>query len=195
MTETVFALVAAYIVLGVLLLSLNLASRWRWWIKVGAVLLVSGLYLGTYFGIGALRGWPAPAELPTRFQMLYGKVVEPNKFTGEVGYIYLWVEALDEDNIPSGLPRAYELSYTDDLADKVLIAIGKVEGGEEVAGEVKEIDLIGREEDDPEKENIELDEEREEQGGGVDVELFPDNPFTIDFGDLPPPLLPAKDVI
>ncbi|MDA0369468.1 MAG: hypothetical protein O3C65_13815 [Proteobacteria bacterium] len=195
MTETVFALTGAYIVVGLLLLSLNLASRWRWWIKVGAVVIVSALYLGTFVGIESLLGWPSPTTLPSRFQLLYGKVVEPNKFTSEVGYIYLWVEVLDENNVPSGLPRAYQVPYTDDLAHKVLTAIGRVEDGELVAGEVSEIDLNGRDEDDPDKENIELEEDQDEQGGGVDVELFPDNPFSVDFGDMPPPVLPEKDVI
>jgi hypothetical protein len=50
------------------------------------------------------------------------------------GSVYLWVEALDEDNRPSGVPRAYRLPYSDALAEKTHaaeneIAAGRAQGG------------------------------------------------------------------
>ena len=53
---------------------------------------------------------------------------------GDPGSIYLWVEALDDDNRPSGVPRAYRLPYSDQLAEKTdratsEIAAGRPQGG------------------------------------------------------------------
>ena len=42
MTFAALGLAAGYLVLGVLLLSLNLTSLWRWWIKAGAVVITTG---------------------------------------------------------------------------------------------------------------------------------------------------------
>lgn len=195
MTITVLGLVAAYVVVAILLLSLNLASRWKWWIKGMAVIVVSILYAASYFLISDLRGWPAVASLPDRFQLHWAKIVEPNKFTGEPGILFLWVEALDDDNIPLGTPRAFRLPYSDELANDLLVALGRIEDGDEVAGEVQEAEEEGtEEEEDPDAENAEL-QDREESGGGFDVEAFPDDPLVIEFGDLPAPALPEKDVI
>ena len=39
MTETAIVLTICYAVLGVLLLSLNFTSLWRWWVKTAAIVI------------------------------------------------------------------------------------------------------------------------------------------------------------
>ena len=80
--------------------------------------------------------WAGPAStgcLP-RFKLLQARIVEPHSLEGDPGSIYLWVEALDEGNRPSGVPRAYRIPYSDTLAEKTdkaasEIAAGRPQGG------------------------------------------------------------------
>ena len=44
-------------------------------------------------------------------------MVEPDPKISDPGAIYLWVEELDENNVPSGTPRSFKLRYTVPLAD------------------------------------------------------------------------------
>ena len=71
-------LIGVYVLLGVLLLSLNLRSRWSWWIKVGAILLTSSAYYLTYHSVNELKGWPVPDPLPERFSVHWVQVAEPD---------------------------------------------------------------------------------------------------------------------
>jgi hypothetical protein len=66
--------------------------------------------------------------------LLQTRIVEPHSLEGDPGSIYLWVEALDDGNRPSGVPRAYRIPYSDQLADKTdkaqsEIAAGHPQGG------------------------------------------------------------------
>jgi hypothetical protein len=65
---------------------------------------------------------------------LQSRIVEPHSLEGDPGSIYLWVEALDEGNRPSGVPRAYRLPYSGKLAERTdqaasEIAAGRPQGG------------------------------------------------------------------
>ena len=96
----------SYVVVAVLLLSLNLASRWHWSVKAGAIAVTSVFFGVSYVSIAGLIGWPSEAHVPERFQLDWGTVVEPDKLNGSPGSIYLWVEALDENNVPAGTSRS-----------------------------------------------------------------------------------------
>jgi len=63
-------------------------------------------------------GWASVDRLPVTFKLLHSRTVEPHSLEGDSGSIYLWVEALDEGNRPSGVPRAYRLPYSGSLAEK-----------------------------------------------------------------------------
>ena len=43
MAATILGLVSAYVVVALLLLSLNLTSRWKWWVKAAAI-VVTGIF-------------------------------------------------------------------------------------------------------------------------------------------------------
>ena len=56
------------------------------------------------------------------------------------GAIYMWVEALDKDNIPTGLPRAYRLPYTQPLETGIENALDMIAAGQEVGGTANMMD-------------------------------------------------------
>jgi len=68
--------------------------------------------------VRGLLGWASVDRLPVTFKLLHSRTVEPHSLEGDSGSIYLWVEALDEGNRPSGVPRAYRLPYSGSLAEK-----------------------------------------------------------------------------
>jgi len=189
---TILGLVSAYVVIAVLLLSLNLASRWNWWVKAGAILVTGVFFVQAYLHTYALLGWPTDTELPKHFQVLWAKVENPNKFTGAEGAIFLWVDELDEFNLPIGIPRSHKLPYTPSLADAAVEITARIEAGMEVAG-------IAELPDDEESSNSRVMREvtapEDLTGGRFQVDVFPDQIQTLQFEDMPPPILPDKDLI
>ena len=127
-------LVAAYVLVALLLLSINLYSRWPWWVKAGTIALTSAFYVITYFSFPPLLGWPTDAKLPERFRLIGAYVQEPNKATGVEGNIYLWATGIAEGSDP-GEPRAYRLPYSSELHQKVSEATVKLRKGLAQLGE------------------------------------------------------------
>ena len=70
-------------------------------------MVTSLFFVEVFFASKGLLGWPGTGALPAKFQLLWTRVVEPDLKLGNRGAIYLWVEEVDENNVPSGLPRAY----------------------------------------------------------------------------------------
>ncbi|MGA7806350.1 MAG: hypothetical protein WCB02_17250, partial [Bradyrhizobium sp.] len=48
--------------------------------------------------------------------------------------VYLWVEELDDDNRPSGVPRAYRLPFSEMLAEKTHAAENEIAAGHPQGG-------------------------------------------------------------
>ena len=102
--------------------------------KAAAIVLTSAFYVVSFFATRGLLGWSSTDPLPPKFKLLGARIVEPHSLEGDPGAIHLWVEALDDDNFPSGVPRAYRLPYDAHLAEKTEAAIrasadGKPQGG------------------------------------------------------------------
>ncbi len=136
MTFIILTLTMAYALVASLLAYLLLLSRLHWVFKGLATLAVVALIPLTFFGVGELRGLPSDGDLPDSFRMLWAQVIEPNALQGEKGHVFLWLQTLDRDNFPVGLPRAYQLPYSEDLKIKVNEAMGKIAQGEEIQGKV-----------------------------------------------------------
>jgi hypothetical protein len=118
MTSTLIAISAAYVVMGVLLLSVGLTAPFRWWVKATAIILMSGFFVEAFFATKGLLGWPGTDRLPRRFQLLWTRVVEPDPKVHDAGAIFLWVEEVDDNDVPTGTPRSYRLAYTKPMAAK-----------------------------------------------------------------------------
>ena len=102
MTPTLIAIAAAYVVMGVLLLAVGLTSRFAWWVKAAVIVITSAFFSEVFFASKGLLGWPGTGALPPKFQLLWSRVVEPDPKMGAKGAIYLWVEQVDENNVPNG---------------------------------------------------------------------------------------------
>ena len=112
MNAVVLAISIAYVVMAVVLLCMGLTSRFAWWIKGVVIVVTSVFFIESFFATKSLLGWPGTGQLPHRFQLLWTRVVEPDPKISDPGAIYLWVEELDENNVPSGTPRSFRLKYT-----------------------------------------------------------------------------------
>jgi hypothetical protein len=132
--SVVLALAVSYALLGALLLAILVYARLPWRTKAVAVVVTSAFYIATFAGTRSLLGWATTERLPASFKLLQARIVDPHTVEGDPGSIYLWVEALDNDNRPSGVPRAYRLPYSDSLAEKTheaerQMAVGHPQGG------------------------------------------------------------------
>jgi len=140
MTPTLLAISIAYMVLGVLLLSVSLTSPFRWWVKAAAIVLTSVFFVEQFFSTKDLLGWPGSGRLPPRFQLLWTRVVEPDPKVRDPGSIFLWVEEVDENNVPTGTPRSYRLAYTKPMADRSLKARDEIMSGNPQEGTAEDLD-------------------------------------------------------
>ena len=132
--SVILALAVSYALLGALLLAILVYARLPWRTKAVAVVVTSVFYIATFAGTRSLLGWATTERLPPSFKLLQARIVDPHSVEGDPGSIYLWVEALDDDNRPSGVPRAYRLPYSDRLAERTheaerQMAIGHPQGG------------------------------------------------------------------
>ena len=165
-------LVAAYVLIALLLLSINLYSNWSWRVKAVSIVVTTLLYVVTYLSLPPLLGWPTRAQPPERFRLIAADVVQPDKSTGAKGMIYLWLKDLD-DFSGRNQPRAYKLAYSSELHEIVIKAKSKLNKGMPQLGELKM----------PLDPNIqEVDTLRRAGQKSVQIEFY----------DLPDPLIPEK---
>jgi hypothetical protein len=132
--SVILTLSIAYALVGALLLIVLVYARLPWPARAVFVAVTSAFYIASFFGTRGLLGWASVDRLPPAFKLLQVRIVEPHTLEGDPGSIYLWVEALDETNRPSGIPRAFRLPYKESLAQKAdkaasEIAAGRPEGG------------------------------------------------------------------
>ena len=121
--KEILGLSIAYALLAVLLLVIALRARIPWPFKAAAAIVTSAFYCVAFFRIEGLSGWSTPTPLPSQFQLLWARVVEPDPFDREPGAVHIWIEQLDAANLPSGQPRAHRLPYSAALAHKVPDAV------------------------------------------------------------------------
>jgi hypothetical protein len=140
MTTTLLAISAAYVAMSILLLVAGLLSPIRWWVKAAAIVVTSAFFVEAFYATKDLLGWPIPGRLPARFQLLWTRVVEPDPKTRDAGSIFLWVEQVDENNVPVGTPRSYRLGYTKPLEEKVLKARDEIMSGNPQEGTAEDVD-------------------------------------------------------
>jgi hypothetical protein len=130
----IVTLAVSYALIGALLLLVLVYARLPWPAKAAAVVVISVFYVVSFVGARSLLGWASIDRLPASFKLLQTRIVDPHTVEGDPGSVYLWVEALDEDNRPSGVPRAYRLPYTDALADKTQHASDQIAAGHPQGG-------------------------------------------------------------
>ena len=194
MTYFILALTASYALVAALLAYLVLLTRIHWLLKFLATAATVAAIPLTFWGVGELRGLPSDSEIPSSFRLLWAEVVEPNTLQGEKGHVYLWLLRLDSDNFPVGLPRAYQLPYSDELQIKVSEATGMISDGEQIQGVIDAENPLP--EATPEELAAEIEAEMNETqlGGGQTVgeRISNFDASMITFGTEAAPITPAK---
>ncbi len=199
LADVIIWLSIAYALLGVLLLVICIFARIPWPVKAAAIVLTSAFYVVSFFATRGLLGWSSTDPLPPKFKLLAARIVEPHSLEGDPGAIHLWVEALDDDNFPSGVPRAYRLPYDAHLAERTEAAVrasangvpqggrtadfGNGQGGnaQATAREATPSTIITTGGGDP------------SSGGPIDPQLDQQQDQAINFTPLAPPRMPPKD--
>jgi hypothetical protein len=193
MTSTVLAISAAYVVIGVLLLTLGLSSRLAWWVKAAAIVVTSLFFVEVFFATKDLLGWPRTGQLPARFQLLWVRLVEPDLKNSNPGAIYLWIEEVDGNNVPDGVPRSYRLPFSRPLADRAAKARDEIMSGKPQQGLAEE--LTGTENQQDAKSDDQRSGTRVEPGlTTVDLDQFRllQQAQRVEFSPMPVPTLPPK---
>ena len=195
--SVILTLSISYALVGALLLVVLVYARLPWSAKAIAVVVTSAFYIASFTGARGLLGWASVDRLPATFKLLQSRIVEPHSLEGDPGSIYLWVEALDEGNRPSGVPRAYRLPYSGNLAEKTdkaasEIAAGRPQGGRAADfgnGEGGLLDTA-REYITP---NAVIDTSGGDPSTGGGVAVAPRPGDALSFTPLLPPRMPPKD--
>ena len=197
MQSVILTLSISYALVGALLLVVLVYARLPWSAKAVAVVVTSAFYIASFVGVRGLLGWASVDRLPATFKLLQARIVEPHSLEGDPGSIYLWVEALDEGNRPSGVPRAYRIPYSDKLAEKTdkaasEIAAGRPQGGRAADfgnGEGGLLDAA-REYITP---NVVMDTSGGDPSTGGELVAAPRAGDAVSFTPLLPPRMPPKD--
>ena len=197
--SVILMLSLAYALIGALLLVVLIYARLPWQLKALAVVVTSAFYVASFVGMRGLLGWASVDRLPVNFKLLQSRIVDPHSLQGDPGSIYLWVEALDDGNRPSGVPRAYRIPYSDKLADKtdkaqLEIAAGRPQGGRAADfgnGEGGMLDAV-RAYITP---NTILDTSGGDPSSGGGLTAVPQAGDEVSFTPLLPPRMPPKDVM
>ncbi len=170
MTLGITGIIAAYIMIGTLLLSINLYSKWCWQIKALAIVSTSAFYVISYLSFPLLLGWATTQYPPEKFRLLSAHVIQPNKETGADGAIYLWLtEIKNMRNIAE--PRTYKLAYSQGLHEKIINVNAKLNKKIPQLGELKKPDDA-------------FNDVTEQKRGVKSIKL--------EFYDVPDPLFPDK---
>jgi len=192
----VLGLSIAYVLLSTLLLAVLIRLPVPRLAKIAAIVGASLFYIVVFFATQRLLGWSAPVAMPERFQVLWTRVIEPNPARDNPGAIHLWVEELDDANLPSGEPRAFRLPYTVDLARKVSKAQEEIDAGRPQGGIAR---FFGT--DRPGEAmgaapvNTAAPPGGDPSGGGLfDPALLGAQSKSVTLAPLPKPKLPAKDL-
>jgi hypothetical protein len=187
-----------YALLGVLLLLAVTRARLPWPLKATAIVITSAFYILVFFRTQGLLGWSTPQTVPARFQLLWARTVEPDLADDVPGSIHLWLEELDDANLPSGEPRAYRLPYSAALAHKVEAARVEIMSGHPPGGRALDFGIGGGEAA-PEAPVAATSTGAEpggdpERSGPLDPAFLGGESKSIEFAPLPAPALPAKDL-
>ena len=195
----IIGLSIAYALLGLLLLAAVTWARLPWPVKASAVVVTSAFYVVAFYRTQALLGWSALDPVPEHFQLLWARTVEPDLAAKFPGAVHLWLEELDDANLPSGEPRAYRLPYSGTLAHKVEAARTEILAGRKVGGRAVDLGFGGNEPPPLDPTAVAPSPGAEPggdpmSGGLLDPSLLGGDSKSVEFAPLPAPQLPAKDL-
>jgi len=149
------SLILSFLVLITAVLWFVIGSKGSWFVKFIFITVAIFVALGTSYSLENLKGWPTTETIPDKFQVYWVVIDEPNKKSGDVGGIYMWLgdrsETSDDfvwqDPFRKFLiedfdkPRAFEIPYDFDLHMNLDAMLPIFKAGIGVGGELeKKID-------------------------------------------------------
>ena len=192
---SVLLLSLAYVLLSVLLLVVVTHLAIPRLAKIAAIVAFSIFYVVVFFATQGLLGWSAPVAVPARFQVLWTRVIEPNPARQEPGAIHLWLEELDEANLPSGVPRAYLLPYSVEVARRVSAAQEEIQKGRPQGGRAQYLGNPSNQAKVGGRVNTSAPPGGDPSGGGLlDPAFLGGQSRSVELVPLPKPILPPNDV-
>lgn len=144
MGANTIAIPVALTVIGAMLAWIIISwGKGRWWGKLAAILIGTWVGLAVWSPLDSYLGWSTREKLPTKFEIIWADIREPNNRTGDEGAIYLMVKVLKESRERGVLdyrnkpvePRLYELPYSRGMHQQMEEAQKMIANGETVAGE------------------------------------------------------------
>jgi len=196
----VFYLTIAYAALGSILLLVLARLAIPRGVKIAIIASMGAFNVAVFFWSQSLLGWSAATAVPETFQVLWTRVVEPNPSQQFAGAIHLWVEELDERNIPSGEPRGFVVPYSASLAAKAAVAQSEIKKGNAQGGTRHAFTpTLGTGGGAPQGVNVRnvgqgAQAGGDPSGGGLfDPAALGGQSKAVDLIPLPKPLLPPKD--
>jgi len=194
----VVGLALAYAALGVLALAALVRLGWRWRVTAGLIVLMSLAYVGVFYASKGLLGWSSWDAPPAHFQVLWAYTVEPNATLHDAGAVHLWLQRLDDENLPVGEPRAYRLPYTRRLAHTVETVRTEVQANHPQEGRTIEAEGTGNAEANQGGQAAPLTQDSDPggdpaMGGNLDPALLGSGNKPVAFAPLPRARLPPKD--
>lgn len=200
MQTHVLYLTLAYAALGSILLIILARLAIPRSIKIAVIAAMGAFNVAVFFWSQSLLGWSAATAVPENFQVLWTRVVEPNPSQQFAGSIHLWVEELDERNIPSGEPRAFVVPYSATLAAKAAVAQSEIKKGNAQGGTRHAFTpMLGTGGGAPVGVNVRNVSQGAQPGGDpsggglFDPAALGGQSKSVDLIPLPKPLLPPKD--
>jgi hypothetical protein len=133
----IVVLLAAYVFVALLLLNLGLRSPWPWSVKAGAIVVAALFYVGSWYGLQRITGWPSSQAPPDKMRIIASEVREPDEAAGIEGAVFVWVVPLGD---PKAQPRAYRFAYSPDLHDRITEAHKLEALGRKLAAERVDLD-------------------------------------------------------
>jgi len=191
LTSGILIILFIFIFIISLLLIISLKAKINWKLKFLLIALSTFVYVGVYQGMMSFAGWPSEQMLPEKFQIHWTYIREPNKFSGSEGAIYMWIEELDEYNVPFGIPRSFKLPYTPPLEEEIAEVQDNIQNDIEQSASIKkltqaELDLYNEK-----NRESTLSPKNKESSGHQSFESL-GGVFQITFGELEGVELPEK---
>src|SRR5581483_3249703 len=120
--------------------------------------------------------------------------VEPDLKSSNKGAVYLWVEELDANNVPLGIPRYYQLPYTRPLADRSMAARDQIMEGNAQLGTAEEVEGAqeGPAQKPEEEPSVMVGGQAQTDNSGTALDLSLQQAQRIEFKPMVLPLLPPK---
>ncbi len=152
--ETI-AIPIAFLVASALLLWFIIGSRGQWMLKAACIACTMYFGLAVWNSVGSYLGWPTSQEPPSKFQLHWAIVQEPDKQADDPGVVYLWLRKIDQDDNAADeaqelkeeswlsilgysgnkeQPRCYRLPYTRPLHEQLKQAKRQLAQGKPVIG-------------------------------------------------------------